>query len=182
MERGVKITLFIGGVLSLLLSGFTDAKPQNELLRPPGALAEPEFLATCIRCGKCAMVCPRRAIKIGKGDNGLAIGTPYIVPREAACDLCRECIAVCTSGALRLVEKQNVRMGLAEINQDTCLAWLGDECKLCYTSCPFYNQAIKLKEHKRPVVDKSVCVGCGICEHVCVVEPAAIKIRAGKHP
>ncbi|TWH47189.1 4Fe-4S dicluster domain-containing protein [Sporomusa sp. KB1] len=180
MERGAKAALFIGGVMTLLLSGFTDNKSKNTLLRPPGALNEPEFLAICLRCGKCAEVCPQRAIKIGQGNSGLAIGTPYLMPREAACDLCLNCIGVCSSGALRSVEKANVRMGLAEIDHDACLAWLGDECKICYTSCPFYNQAIKLENHKRPVVDKDVCVGCGVCEHVCIAEPAAIKVQAGK--
>jgi ferredoxin len=28
------------------------------LLRPPGAIAEPDFLATCTRCGDCAKACP----------------------------------------------------------------------------------------------------------------------------
>ncbi|MGL5514716.1 MAG: 4Fe-4S dicluster domain-containing protein [Sporomusa sp.] len=182
MERGAKIALFIGGVLSLLLGGFTDKRPNNVLLRPPGALPEPEFLATCLRCGKCAAVCPLQAIRIGRGERGLSIGTPYLVPRQVACDLCLECIPVCSSGALRPVKKQEVRMGSAEIDQDVCLAWLGDECKICYTSCPFYNQAIKLQDHKRPIVDKNICVGCGICEHVCIVEPSAIRIQAGKRP
>src|SRR5438105_3658642 len=33
-------------------------------LRPPGALAEQEFLDTCSRCGTCVSVCPAQAIKI----------------------------------------------------------------------------------------------------------------------
>jgi len=31
----------------------------------------------------------------------------------------------------------------------------------------------------RPVVDEERCVGCGICENVCPVEPAAIIVRIG---
>jgi ferredoxin-type protein NapG/ferredoxin-type protein NapH len=166
--------------MSLLLGGFTDNRPSARLLRPPGALDEPEFLATCLRCGKCAQVCPQKAIKIGQGDKGISIGTPYIVPRQAACDMCLDCIPACTSGALRPVDKPKIRMGLAEVNRETCLAWQGDECKVCYTSCPFYNQAIKLEDHKRPVVNPAVCTGCGICEHVCIVDPAAITVKAGR--
>jgi ferredoxin-type protein NapG/ferredoxin-type protein NapH len=173
------LTLSIGGVLSLLLGDDAGAS-ELRLIRPPGALDETSFLATCLRCGQCAQVCPRHAIKIGKGEKGLSIGTPYIEPRQAACDLCLECIKVCTSRALRPVEKDKVRMGQAVINKDTCLAWQGDECKVCYTSCPFYNCVIKLEEHKRPVVDPDVCVGCGICEHVCIVTPAAATIKAGR--
>ena len=180
MEGSAKIVLFIGGVVSLLLGGFHANKPENTLIRPPGAIAETEFLATCIRCGKCAQICPQKAIAIGRGDLGMAIGTPYLVPRNAPCDLCLKCILVCTSGALRQVEKSQVRMGLAEINRETCLAWQGVECKICYTSCPFYNRAIRLEDHERPVVDKTVCVGCGICEHVCIAEPPAISVQAGR--
>ena len=179
MERGAKIALFIGGVVSLLCGGFIGKKRENNLIRPPGAQREPEFLATCLRCGKCAQVCPRGAIRIAHGDKGAAIGTPFIVPRQAACDLCLKCIPVCSSGALRPLGKSEVKMGLAEVNHNSCLAWQGDECKVCYTNCPFYNQAIKLEDHKRPIVDKTVCVGCGICEHVCIVEPAAITVQAG---
>ena len=31
-------------------------------IRPPGALDEKEFLAACIRCGRCADACPNRCI------------------------------------------------------------------------------------------------------------------------
>lgn len=178
MERGAKAALIFGGVMSLLLGSFMDAKAKPALIRPPGASDELVFLSTCLRCGKCAQVCPQGAIIIGRGEKGLTIGTPYIEPRRAACDLCMECAKVCTSGALKEVPKEKVRMGLAEINKDTCLAWQGDECKVCYTSCPFYNRAIRLEDHKRPVIDHNVCVGCGICEHVCIVNPPAVTVKA----
>lgn len=173
------ITLSIAGFLSLLLGEEAEAAAAR-LLRPPGALPEAEFLATCLRCGQCAQVCPQQAIRIGRGDKGLSIGTPYIEPRSSACDLCMDCSKVCTSKALRAIEKEKVKMGTAVINQDRCLAWQGDECKVCYTSCPFYNRAITLAEHKKPVVNPDVCAGCGICEHVCIVNPAAITVKAGR--
>jgi ferredoxin-type protein NapG len=176
MGRGVKLAVLIGGVMALLTGGPSNRK--TKLIRPPGALDEPEFLATCLRCGKCAQVCPQHAIQIGRGDQGLSIGMPFIEPRQAACNLCMDCSKVCTSGALRSAEKAKVRMGTAQINRDTCLAWQGDECKVCYTSCPFYNQAIKLEDHKRPVVDRDICVGCGICEYVCILEYPAISVKA----
>ena len=34
----------------------------ERLLRPPGALDEPEFLSRCIRCGECMKVCPNNAL------------------------------------------------------------------------------------------------------------------------
>lgn len=182
MEGRIKRSVFISGMVSLLLGGLslTSGKAQRTFIRPPGAVDEGLFLSTCLRCGKCAQVCPRKAIIMGLGDKGLSIGTPYIEPRQAACDLCMDCITVCTSGALRSVERQKVRMGLAEINRDQCLAWQGHECKACYASCPFYNQVITLEGHKLPVVDRKRCVGCGICENVCIAEPAAITVKAAE--
>ncbi|MBW2707616.1 MAG: 4Fe-4S binding protein [Deltaproteobacteria bacterium] len=34
------------------------------LLRPPGALDEDIFLASCIKCGQCLQVCPPQVIKL----------------------------------------------------------------------------------------------------------------------
>ncbi|EGO62744.1 4Fe-4S dicluster domain-containing protein [Acetonema longum] len=180
MERGVKAALFIGGIVALALGGFSGRKAKSGLIRPPGAVDEALFLSTCLRCGQCAQVCPQKAIRIGYGDKGISLGTPYIEPRQAACNLCMDCARVCPSRALRETAKENVRMGLAEINQDACLAWQGDECKICYTSCPFFNRAIQLEDHKRPVVNRNVCAGCGICEYVCIASPAAVTVKAGR--
>ena len=115
MERRAIIGLIFGGLASLLLTGFIGEKRVScQLIRPPGALDESQFLAACARCGKCAQVCPQKAIIMGKGDKGFSIGTPYIEPREAACDLCLDCIEVCPTGALRPVIKEKVSMGTAE--------------------------------------------------------------------
>jgi len=40
------------------------------LIRPPGALAEDEFLARCIRCGECMKVCPTNAIHPASLESG----------------------------------------------------------------------------------------------------------------
>jgi ferredoxin-type protein NapG/ferredoxin-type protein NapH len=181
MKRRATITLLFGTLASILFGGFGDKrKAAAGLLRPPGALEAEEFLATCLRCGKCAQKCPQEAIILGQGEQGLSIGTPYIKPRQAACNLCMDCISVCPSGALRAIEKEKIRMGTAQINTDTCLAWQGDECKICYTSCPFYNRAIQLEDYKRPVVNDAVCVGCGLCEQVCITEVPSITVKAGR--
>ncbi|MDE2375765.1 4Fe-4S dicluster domain-containing protein [Bradyrhizobium sp.] len=56
-------------------------------------------------------------------------------------------------------------------------------CDLCVRQCPIEN-AIALapmsddpKDHRRTPVVKDACVGCGVCEMVCPVEPAAIRIE-----
>ena len=100
------------------------------LLRPPGALEEDIFLASCIKCGQCLQVCPPQVIKLAGISQGFGIGTPYIVPREGACILCSglPCVLACPTGALahELSLGKDAEMGLAVISgPDTCLSVKG---------------------------------------------------------
>ena len=100
------------------------------LLRPPGALDEDIFLASCIKCGQCLQVCPPQVIKLAGISQGFGIGTPYIIPREGACILCSglPCVLACPTGALahELSLGKDAEMGLAVIsNPDTCLSIRG---------------------------------------------------------
>ncbi|HEY3365211.1 MAG TPA: 4Fe-4S dicluster domain-containing protein [Symbiobacteriaceae bacterium] len=142
-------------------------------LRPPGAQTETLFQALCIRCGKCAQVCPRKAIRL---DNG----SPYIEPRREGCDLCNKCVDICPSGALSLRPGEKIHMGVAEIDHSRCLPSNGVLCRSCFVVCPLQGKALKLDESRSPwtpMVDPRECVGCGLCEHVCPVDPAAIIVR-----
>lgn len=100
-------------------------------LRPPGALAEDEFLAACIKCGQCVQVCPVRAIYLGDVDEGYGLGVPYIPARAQACDFscdALQCILACPTGALThaLNAKEEVRMGIARVVEpELCLARQG---------------------------------------------------------
>jgi len=100
------------------------------LLRPPGALDEDVFLASCIKCGQCLQVCPPQVIELAGISQGFGIGTPYIIPREGGCILCSglPCVLACPTGALahELSLGKDAEMGLAVItNPDTCLSVLG---------------------------------------------------------
>lgn len=154
----------------------------SAFLRPPGALPETDFLATCIRCGKCAQACPYRAITMASLLDGLAVmGTPVIRARRKPCYLCMKCPPVCPSGALRrsLKDREQVRMGTAVVSRETCLAWRETLCRSCFDDCPLIGEAIVMDDDLRPVVEDRKCVGCGICENVCPVENAAIAVRPG---
>ena len=72
-------------------------------LRPPGAIAEEEFLFACIKCGLCVQICPVRAIKLADWNHGLAYGTPYIDADVQACDFSCDsiqCAETCPTSAL----------------------------------------------------------------------------------
>jgi ferredoxin-type protein NapG len=169
-----------GGVVAGLVAGSKRISPP--LLRPPGAQLEQDFLAACIRCGQCVEACPYDTLLLAGVTEGASLGTPYLVARENPCYLCQNygemrCIPACPSGALQPVaEKSDVRMGVAVIDQDKCLAWNGVVCRACWHACPFPDAAIELDLRGRAIIIEDACVGCGICVHACLTEPTSITI------
>ena len=150
-------------------------EPQ-QFLRPPGALAEEEFLAKCTRCTDCLLACPHNAIRrLGEEMRG-AGATPVIVPEESPCKLCPDlpCAAACQTGALRLVDLCEVKMGKARINYQACYQAAGQPCDYCITACPLKADAISADERGVPKVKDGGCVGCGICAYYCPAD--AIKV------
>lgn len=103
-RRWMRTVLLAGGVLGAALSGWLPlAYSQRRRLRPPGALDEKDFLASCIKCGQCVQVCPVQAIKLADLVDGFGVGVPYIEPRAQACDFscdAVQCILACPTGAL----------------------------------------------------------------------------------
>ena len=47
-----------------------------QAIRPPGALAEDDFLAACVRCGLCVRDCPYDTLKLSDLGDSVATGTP----------------------------------------------------------------------------------------------------------
>lgn len=160
-------------------------------IRPPGALAESEFSAACIRCGMCVRDCPYDILHLAKPEEPMSTGTPYFVARQAPCEMCEDipCIKACPTGALDhgLTDINKSKMGLAVlVDQETCLNFLGMRCDICYRVCPVIDKAITLDpqtnertgRHTRfiPVVHSDHCTGCGKCEKACPTEVASIKV------
>ena len=151
-------------------------------LRPPGALSEEDFLARCIRCQQCVNACPTDVLQVAPPSTGLSMGTPYIVAREIPCDLCMgrdqmRCIPACPTDALKpLTHRQDVRMGVAVIDDTTCLPFVGVSCKACWHACPYAKQAIGFDPLGRPHVVDEGCVGCGLCVRACLTEPTSIQV------
>jgi len=156
----------------------------RERLRPPGARPEKQFLDTCFRCGSCADACPAKCIILFQTDDENLRGTPVIDPDLSACVICDElaCMKACPSGALTLVDRFDIRMGLAKVRHDICVRSKGEDCKVCIERCPLGDTAIKLGADGRiQVIDPDAgagrgCVGCGICQYYCPTMPKAISV------
>jgi len=171
----------IGGVLGWL-SRRTGAARGSGLLRPPGASSEEEFLAACIRCGQCVAACPEGTLILAGPGQALSAGTPFVTAREVPCNLCQGhddllCIAACPTLALQPVpDYAEIEMGVAVIDRTACLAWNRTVCRACWHACPFPNEAIVLDPRGRVEIVAEACIGCGLCDHVCLTEPSSITI------
>ena len=181
------------GLLGLGLTAIARPGPAAAAirLRPPGALAEADFLAACVRCGLCVQGCPYHTLSLAGGRREGVVGTPAFTPRAVACEMCETipCVKACPTGALdpSLTDIAKARMGVAVlVDHESCLNWQGLRCEVCYRVCPLIDSAITLEEshnqrtgkHARflPIVHHDACTGCGKCEKSCVLEEAAIKV------
>ena len=166
------------------------AGSSSKLLRPPGIQSEQDFMARCIKCGKCIEACPYAALHVTDVLQGAAAGTPCIDAREQACRLCADfpCVEACPTSALRdVAEKHEAHMGYARIEEDVCIAFQGYRCEVCYRICPLIDEAITIDFQSRendeihakfiPTIHPGICTGCGLCVERCAVSEPYVPIR-----
>lgn len=168
---------------------FTPLKEKRQLIRPPGALPETNFLKVCIRCGECMKSCPTNTLQPCLWESGLpGLWTPKMDLRFAACEQeCNVCGKVCPTQAIRslpLEEKTHAKVGTAVLLKEMCLVWAQDKlCLICDEICPYNAIVFRTVEgYRRPFVIASRCNGCGFCEQKCPIhgESAIIVVPSGE--
>jgi MauM/NapG family ferredoxin protein len=168
---------------------FTLRQSKFQLIRPPGAIPETEFLRTCIRCGECMKSCLTNTLQPCLWESGLTgLWTPKMDLRIAPCDQnCNVCGKVCPTQAIRSVsldEKTHAKVGTAILRKEMCLVWAQNKlCLICDEICP-YNAIVfrPVEGYRRPFVIASKCNGCGFCEQRCPVkgESAIVVVPDGE--
>lgn len=116
---------------------------------------------------------------------GLLVGMLYFVVWDIFCEMCEDilCVKVCLSGVLdceiELID--DVWMGLVVlVDQENCFNFQGLCCDVCYCECLKIDEVIILELECNMCIGKyvcfllmvysDVCIGCGKCEKVCVLE------------
>ncbi len=158
----------------LRLNGNIASNWNPNLIRPPGALAEKDFLARCIKCGQCMRICPTNVIHPSGISGGLeCLWTPVLNFRIGTSGCQRNCIAcgyICPTAAIRPISLDErtginqyevfgpIKIGTAFVDQGRCLPWSMDKpCIVCQENCPVSPKAILTREHFSivPVVNSS---------------------------
>jgi ferredoxin len=176
-RRGFVATLAGGAALVPLarLDGSTKSNWPAGLVRPPGAVAEEEFLARCLKCGECMRVCPTNVLQpAGFAHGWEPVWTPVLNNRigTSGCQLnCIACGHACPTAAIRpltLDEKHGsgdfaaqgpVRIGLAAVDRGRCLPWaMARPCIVCEENCPVTPKAIYVSPVEETVRDGTLAL------------------------
>ncbi len=189
-RRGVLAGLGGAAVAGAGVSIAAGGPDTNPPIRPPGSVPEDRFLQLCVRCGECIKVCPNNVLQPAGFEHGFnGLWTPKVVADWSGCEPnCNNCGQVCPTGAVRaltLEEKRAARIGLAQVDRQTCLPYVGqgacqlcvDECRLAgYDAIEFIRIGGEVDERGEPVegsgrlapiVREDRCVGCGLCQMRC---------------
>lgn len=137
-------------------------------LFPPGHRDQTHFLTHCTGCGECVALCPHNSIelKIVEGQKVATIN-PYNIP----CMLCKEvaCTHGCPTEALTpITDRFEIKIGFAAASFRCLNQQKGEKvCDLCQQYCPFQEACITFNPFHMPVINRTLCTGCGICAAIC---------------
>ncbi|THB78679.1 MAG: 4Fe-4S binding protein [Desulfobacteraceae bacterium] len=171
LSRRAVITAGASGALFLPLARLGDPLGvgwRPDLVRPPGALTESEFLNRCIKCGLCMKICPTNVIQPAMFEAGIeGLWTPRLDFRLGTSGCQHNCIAcgyVCPTAAIRplpldvrmgtgsFTDTGPVRIGTAFVDRGRCLPWaMTTPCIVCQENCPVSPKAITTRTVLEPV-------------------------------
>jgi len=139
------------------------ANKESNLLRPPWAIEEYNFVDRCTSCDACVNACQQTIIRLDSRQQ------PYIDFNQNECTFCGDCAKVCESGALNFSDEAPWN-AIGSINNQ-CLAEKQTYCRSCSDVCD--SEAINFNPFSRaiskPALDTEQCNGCGACVSVCPV-------------
>ena len=161
-------------------SFFTKKESLREnAITPPGSVSAEHLLQRCTSCHLCISRCPSKVLKPAFTEYGFGgIMQPTMCFEKGFCNFnCTLCSKICPNGALLPLtkeQKHKLQVGQVVLNPALCVVHTnGTNCGACSEHCP--TQAVKMIPYRDgltiPVVDTTICVGCGGCEFICPVRP-----------
>ena len=192
-RKFLRTLVMAGGLVGASLVGLVPvARGWVNRLRPPGALLEKDFLASCIKCGQCVQVCPVEAISLADLVDGVGVGTPVIDPRQQACDFScdgLQCVLACPTGALthHINYPHEAEMAVAKVVRPSlCLAMRGEGISGPARGDDFHG-LLRYEEVDRwnpiPLSDHPYELEvCDLCVRQCPIEIRIAQCEAGTPP
>ncbi|NDV94496.1 4Fe-4S dicluster domain-containing protein [Dysgonomonas sp. 521] len=147
---------------------------------PPGALSAKHMKSKCTACQLCVSVCPNNILR---PSNKLAtFMQPEMSFERGYCrPECVECSQVCPTSAINPIttaDKTALAIGHAVWIKENCVVNRDEvQCNNCEYHCPTNAITMIARDPgfsdslKIPVIDTTLCIGCGACEHLCPARP-----------
>lgn len=131
-----------------------------EVLRPPWAIDEYEFVNTCTACGACRLACETNIIKLDKRNQ------PCVDFNEGECTFCKNCVEACENEALFYTDTP---WSTATTVNSSCLAHNHVHCQSCSDHCEQQAIHFAISTHgiSKPKINSQSCNGCGACISIC---------------
>lgn len=145
---------------------------------PPGV--DMTSLSACTGCGDCVRACPQDILLVSDGRVAVDFSL-------GECTFCNACAEACVEPVFAAIHAEQpaaraVMSHVAAIS-DACLARQGVTCMSCRDACP--EEAIRFAPRAGgpflPVLDASLCSGCGACIAPCPTDAIVLRQKEPVH-